>query len=297
MVTTAYPAGAPSVNGTNITVDTMLKQPKYITKAAVPSNEIFLSEFLFRQDGTGDSGAIIFQRAKRAGAYPTFGDVQEIAPMANFPLIDGDDDEWMTDLARKFGTAFRFSDEARDRNARDAFTRNTLLARNALVRQDAARCYQAFIDAGVPQRNAIAPWNSASQKIRRDIRTAQSDIKNEKLGYAADTVILNPNAALEIELNEDLQKLLPTQIPAYNPWLSPGLKNLLNINWVENEHLPEDTVIVLQRNVSGVNAVEKDTSTETLREAGEKTLVQIGRRSLPVITDPYSAIILKGVIA
>lgn len=288
--------GSPTVQGTRVTLDTILKQPKVVSRVIVPTPEVFLSTFLFRQDTT-ESGAMIFNRARANGAYPTKGDVREIAPGADFPTIQLGEDTPEVAVATKYGLAFEVTDESVQRKAYDEIGRGLLLSRNALRRQDAYRCYQAFVDAGVPTRNAVAKWNDpATANPLRDLLTAVADIRNTRLGYAANTVLINPRAALEFQLNEKIQKQVQVGNESSNPWLSPTLGRLLGLNWVENEFLPEGEVLVLQANISGVNFVERDTEVEPIRQSGQKTLVQVSRRAVPIITDPGAAVRIQGVL-
>lgn len=289
--------GAPAVNGTRVALDTITKQPKVVSRVIIPSPEVFLSTYLFRQDTT-ESGTVIFNRARANGAYPTKGDVREIAPGADFPTIQLGEETPDVEVATKHGLAFEVTDESVQRKSYDEINRGLLLARNALRRQDAYRCYQAFLDADVPTRNAVARWDDpAAANPLRDLLTSLADIRNTKLGYTATTVLINPTAALELLLNEKVQKQVQVGNEQANPWLSPNLGRLLGLNWVENEFLPEGEAILLQTNISGVNFTERDTEVEPIRQTGQKTLVQVSRRSVPIITDPLSAVRIQGVLA
>lgn len=287
---------APTVDGTRVSWDTLSKQPKAIARVIAPTPEIFLSTLLFRQDTT-DSGSVIFNRARANGAYPTKGDVREIQPGADFPTVNLGEETQDVAVVTKIGAAFEVKDESEDRKAYDEANRGLYLVRNALTRQDAYRCYQAFLDAGVPVQSATASWADATAaNPLRDLLTARAAIKNAKLGYRATTVIVNPTTALELLLNEKVQKQIQVGNESSNPWLSPGLGNLLGMNWVENEFLDEDEAIVLQQNLTGVNVVEKDTFVERHRQTGQKSLYEVSRRSVPIITDPLSAVRIQGVL-
>lgn len=292
-----YTPQAPSSEGTLITTDQLLKDPKRLARVIAPNEEIFLSTFLFTRDTT-ESGAVVFNRAKKNGAYPDRGDVQEIAPMADFPLIDVAEGEQDTAVATKHGFGFRVSKESEKRKKDSEVNKNILVGRNALVRQDANRLYKAFIDAGVPEQNAVGAWNSGTTDPRRDIRTAQAAIKNEKLGYNPVTVLINPTAALELELSDYFTSAMPRENAALNPFLSPGLGNFMRVEWVENEFVPEDEVLVLQKFVTGTNVIEWETEVDDpIQEAGQKKLYQVSRSSVPIVTDPLSVRRIRGVLA
>lgn len=287
---------APTVDGTRYTTDALLKDPKRLARVITPTPEIFLSTFLFRSDTTS-SGAVIFNQARANGSYPEKGRVEEIAPGADFPKLDLSEETVDVTVATKHGIAFEVKDESVDRKSYDEVNRALLLAQNAMVLQNANQCYRAFLDAGVPTVNAVGAWNAASADPRRDIRKAQAQIRNTKLGYRAATVLINPDALLELELNPLFAGWMPRENANLNPFLNQGLNGFLNVEWVENEFVPEDEIFILQRNVTGVDVLEKDTSVEAHRQTGQKTLYEVSRRNVPIITDPLSVVRVQGVLA
>lgn len=286
----------PEVNTARWTTADLLKDLKKLNSTVEPTPEVWLSTFLFRRDTT-ESGAFVFNQARQNGAYPDKGSVEEIAPGADFPKIDINADVVDTGVVTKQGFAFEVKDESRERKNYDEVGRAIRLGTNLMAQQNAFQLYKAFLDAGVPVQNAVAAWNSATVDPRRDIRKAQATIKNAKLGYQPRTVLVNPDALLELELNEKFASWMPRENAALNPFLNPGLHGFMGVEWVENEFVPEDEIIVLHRNITGVEVVEKDVHSEKIRQSGQKDLYEVGRRSVPVITDPMSAVIVKGVLA
>ena len=286
----------PAFNSAAYTIPDLLKDPKRLEKTIEPTPEVWLSTFLFRRDTT-QSGAVVFNQARANGAYPDKGSVEEIAPGAEFPKIDITSDRLDTAVVTKQGFAFEVKDESVQRKNYDEVGRSIRLGGNLMAQQNAAQLYNAFRDAGVPTQNAVAAWNTASVDPRRDVRTAQTTIKNTKLGYQPRTVLINPDALLELELNEKFAQWMPRENAALNPFLNPGLHGFMGVEWVENEFVPEDEIIVLQRGITGVEVVEKDVQVEKIRQSGQKDLYQVDRRSVPIITDPLSAVIVKGVLA
>jgi len=292
-MTITYPAGLPSFDGSRMTVDTLLRQPTFLQKRIVPDNRVFLSELLFRR-GTTDSGAVVYNVARTEDQYPTRGDVGYVEPGAEFPMIDFSEGENRVATAQKVGGGYIVTDEARDRNQVDVIAKGNLKVRNAVVRQDAYRVLQAFRGA-VEVVNSTATWDTA-KAMRTDVLEAVAQIKSTQLGYRPDTVLISPKTKTDLLLLDELQNYAPRERTDLNPLYSQELAGYLAMNWVENEYLPDDEAIVLQTRMTGVNVEEKPFSLEVVREGTRQRNVVIGsRRGMPVVDEPQSALIIKGV--
>lgn len=286
----------PAFNSAAYTIPDLLKDPKRIEKVIEPTPEVWLSTFLFRRDTT-DSGAVVFNQARKNGAYPDKGSVEEIAPGADFPKIDLSGEVLDAKVVTKQGFAFEVKDESTQRKNYDEVGRALRLGTNLMAQQNAAQMWQAFVDAKVPTQNAVAAWNTGGIDPRRDVLTATSAIRNTKLGYNPRTVLINPETMLELQLNEKFAAWMPRENAALNPFLNPTLNGFLGLEWVDNEFVPKDEVIVFERGITGVEVVERDVEVEDIRQTGQKTLYQVSRRSVPIITDPTSAVVIKGVLS
>lgn len=286
----------PAFNSAAYTIPELLKDPKRIEKVIEPTPEVWLSTFLFRRDTT-DSGAVVFNQARKNGAYPDKGSVEEIAPGADFPKIDLSGEVLDAKVVTKQGFAFEVKDESVQRKNYDEAGRALRLGTNLMAQQNAAQMWQAFVDAQVPTQNAVAAWNTGGIDPRRDVLTATSAIRNTKLGYNPRTVLINPETMLELQLNEKFAAWMPRENAALNPFLNPTLNGFLGLEWVDNEFVPKDEVIVFERGITGVEVVERDVEVEDIRQTGQKTLYQVSRRSVPIITDPTSAVVIKGVLS
>lgn len=286
----------PAFNSAAYTVPDLLKDPKRIERVIEPTPEVWLSTFLFRRDTT-ESGAVVFNQARKNGAYPDKGSVEEIAPGADFPKIDLSGEQLDAKVVTKQGFAFEVKDESVQRKSYDEVGRALRMGTNLMVQQNAAQLWKAFVDAQVPTQNAVAAWNTSTVDPRRDVLTATAAIRNTKLGYQPRTVLINPETMLELQLNEKFVSWMPRENAALNPFLNPTLTGFLGLEWVDNEFVPKDEVIVFQRGITGVEVVERDVEVEKIRESGQKDLYQVSRRSVPIITDPTSAVIIKGVLS
>lgn len=292
-MTITYPGGAPTVNGTRLTVDNVLKRPDFLQKRIVPDNRVFLSDLLFRKAST-TSGAVVYNVATQDPAYPTRGDAEVVEPGAEFPMIDWSDGQDMVATATKLGAGYIVTDEARDRNNMDVIAKGNAKVRNAVIRQDAYRSLAAF-RAAVPVVSSTATWDTA-KAMRTDVVKAISQIRRTQLGYSANTVLINPDTQSNLLLLDELQNLAPREDPNRNPLYSAQLADYLGVNWVVNDFVPAGEAIVLQAGMTGAVVEEKPFAIEVVREGTRQRTVVIGsRRSVPVVDEPQSAVIIKGV--
>ena len=291
----AYPAGAPSTTGTLLTVDRMLKNPTFLAKRILPPNTQFLSELLFRPSTT-DSGAVIYAEGSVDNIYPSRGDVQQIEPGGAYPMVDVDETGDKVALSTKYGAGFYVYDEAKKRNSTDVVAKGNMKVRNALLRQDAARCLTAF-DAKVPTVNSLGAWTSP--KIwKQDLLRGKSQIKGLQLGFTPDTVIISPNTETELLLLDELQNLLPREDASRNPLYNPTLSGLLSLNWVVNEFADDDKAILLQTKVTGTNVTERPLTVEVVREGTRgRDVVLADRWGMPIIDEPGSALVINGIMS
>lgn len=292
-MTLTYPAGAPTTSGTRLTVDRLLKSPTVLAKRIVTDNTPFLSELLFRQ-GTTDSGAVIYSETAIEDIYPSRGDVQEVTPGGAFPMVDVAEGLDKTALSSTFGAGYIVTDQAKSRNQLDVIAKGNMKVRNALLRQDAARCLTLF-DSKVPNIASVGAWTTTNI-WKTDLLKGKAQIAGLRLGYNPDTVIISPKTETDLLLLADLQNWLPREDPNRNPLYAPSIAGLLGFNWIVNEFASDDKAILLQTKVTGANIVEKPFGVEVIREGTLKRDVVIADKwSVPIIDEPGSALVITGI--
>src|SRR6476661_2126569 len=118
MPTFEYPLSAPSVSGTNITVDLMLNQPTRITRYLSDLTlRGYWADKVFTPGGGVSGGAILYTQLTQNELFVASGrDVQNVEPGAEFPLVTFDRPTPLTKQVEKFGGKFFVNDEAKDRN-------------------------------------------------------------------------------------------------------------------------------------------------------------------------------------
>ncbi|WNO25830.1 major capsid protein [Arthrobacter phage Altadena] len=288
-----YPAEAPNTSGTKLTVDALLKAPKVLAKRIVGDSDPFLSNLLFRSDTT-DSGAVVYGVASTDDLYPSRGDVRQIEPGAEFPMVDTAEGENAVAVASKFGAGYIVTDEARDRNQVSVIAKGNAKLRNALLRQDANRLFKSFSDA-VPVTNSVDVWTTA-KAMRTDILRGLATIEGYRLGYSANTVLIHPDRATDLLLLDELQNLSPRESATLNPLYRRDLAGYLGVNWITNQYMDPTKAIILETGVTGVNVTEKPYGVAVVREGTrERDVVIASKRSVPIIDEPLSALVIAGI--
>ncbi|MDR2294692.1 MAG: hypothetical protein LBE05_05760 [Microbacterium sp.] len=291
----AYPFAAPTVNGSTITVETMLNQPTRITRYLSDITlRNYISPLFFSTPGGVSGGAVIYDQLTLNDLFPT-RDVQEVAPGAEFPNLTSENPEPKVAAVEKHGGKFFVTDEARDRNDQGVIQREGRKIMNAVVRRQDARGI-AIVDAALaatPSQIVVGSnWNNvvtggsgqtnAAQWPGADIARAQTLADKQELGVEIDTLIVNPDQALQLRVvyGDDLSDLLSTY----------GIDNFRASNRVA-----PGTAYALAAGQPGEMRPEKALSTETWREPGtQRTWVQTDARFVSYITDPYSVFKLTG---
>ena len=295
MSTLTHTAGAPSTTKNTITVSRALKDPTRLAQRIVPETVKFLSDELFRQ-GTTDSGAVIYNEASVEGQYPSRGDVQQIEPGGVYPMVDIDEGGDKVALSTKHGAGYKVTEEAEKRNQANVVQKGNLKVRNALLRQDAARCLAAF-ESKVPTINALDPF-SVPKAAKATLLRARAQSVNLKLGYNPRTVLINPTTVTDMLLLDEIQNFAPRENTALNPLYNPSISGLWGFNWIENEFVDEDEIILLETKVTGINITENPYRVQVVPVPLEGIKYVIADKwGVPIIDEPGSALVIKGVSA
>jgi len=276
--------------GQLITVDALLKQPTQIGKRIIRKEDVFLSDYLFRGPIAVQGGAFTFSEAEEQDQYPARGDVQQIEPGGDYPMVDVAEGEQQAGRTSKFGAAYRVTYEARDDNNVNPMAKGNIKVRNAMIRSDAGRAFAAIESKTTPVA-ASADWSTASA-WEKDILTAMSVFPD---GYEPDTIIISKATALKVRLLKELKDYAPRENTDLNPLLNRSLDNLLELNWIINNRAANRAYLI-QRNTAGFVA-QSDAYGVTVvdRPENDEFLVKARRRSAPVVDEPNSVAIIEGV--
>ena len=290
----AYPLAGPTVNGSTITVETMLNQPtritRYLSDIALRN---YISPLFFSSPGGVSGGAVVYNQLTLNDLFPT-RDVQEVAPGGEFPNVTSENGEPKVAAVEKHGGKFFVLDEARDRNDPGVIQREGRKLMNAMVRRQDARSvatvdaslaalgsqtivglnWSAVVTGGASQSNASA-WPAA------DFAKVQLVADQQELGVEIDTWIMNPAqlAQLRLVYGSDYASVLASY----------------GISVAASNRVVVGTAYALAAGLVGEIRAEKMLTTETWREPEtQKTWVQTDARFVQYVTDPYSVFKVTG---
>src|SRR3954447_22372491 len=140
----AHPLGPPTVTGTKISVDTMLKAPTRITRMIMDMTlQRFVADRIYSSGGGVTGGAVVFDSVEANDLY-TARDVERVAPGAEFPIVTSARRAPGVAEVEKWGGKVWIADEARDRNDATLFTNQLRQLSNTIVRKINARAIQVL---------------------------------------------------------------------------------------------------------------------------------------------------------
>jgi hypothetical protein len=292
-----YPGAAPTVNGDKITVEQWMKNPTMLRRTLESmASQRWIADFIF-SSGDAMGGAVIYDQLTAQDLYPATGDVGEIAPGDEFPMVDTSDPTPKVAKVAKRGLMTKVTYETVRRNDRDTFARALVKLRNALVRKVDTVAF-ATLDAEplIPFVTAATVMSNAAADPINDFLGAIKVVDEADLGYHVDTVILNPAEAYKLVGRKDVRDALPRENTAINPILSRQLAGFLNIpNWVISNRQTAGKARLLQAKVCGSQRDEIPFYSRNIdKPENEAWFVQAARVTVPVITDPKSIVELRG---
>lgn len=292
---TPYPLGPPTVSGTTITVDTMLKQPTRITRVIQDITlQRFLLDQLFSSDGGVTGGAVIYDRPTANDLYLD-RDFQQIEPGAEFPIVTSQVPAPMTATVEKWGAKTFITDEARDRNDSSKLMNELRKMGNTIVRKLNQRAVEEVESVFTDFPSQVIPGNDwtavttlgtnptayADQPVG-DLVAVQLHNEAMELGMVHDTLLMNPQerARLQLIYGQNWQAVLS----------SYGYSN----TYVSNR-VAAGTAYSIASGELGSMRIEKPLGTETWREEKtERTWIQSSVRPLMYIANPFAVIKLTG---
>jgi hypothetical protein len=294
--TVAHPLGPPTVSGTTITVDWMLKQPRRITRMIMDMTlQRFVADRIFASGGGVVGGAVVYDSVEANDLYSS-RDVERVSPGAEFPIITSARRVPGVAEVEKWGGKVWISDEARDRNDSILFTNQLRQLGNTIVRKINARAIQVLeaMFTAYPARvvvsrsqalggwDAVTPYGATPSAPgtwpAADFAYAAEVAETDELGMRFDLWLLNPSNYTDLLLlygGDGIQELLSTL----------GLEI-----YVSNRITLNTAYVVAQRQV-GQMQLEQPLGTETWREPNrERTWVQASVRPLMFVDNRFAAL-------
>lgn len=293
-----YPFGSPTISGSNITVDLMLKNPTRITTYL---SDIVLQNYfadrIFLSGGDVSGGALIYTQLLANDLYAT-REVQKIAPGAEFPRVTFERPVPQVATVEKYGGKFDVTDEARDRNDMTAIQSESIKLGNTIQRQihkTALAALDASVTAiGAPVQMTGVSWKAAKSATltttataaqpAADFAEAQKKAEVFELGGQFDLWIVNP------------QEMTNFQIVYGDRW--QDVLSAWGMDMVASNIVTAGSAYVVAERQVGELRFEKPLTTVTYREdERETTWVQSSVRPVCAVTRPFSVLKVTGLAA
>jgi hypothetical protein len=292
-----HPLAAPTVSGTNITVDMMLNNPTRITRMISDlSLQRFIADRVFGSGGGVTGGAVVYDVAERNELYAT-RDVKKVEPGGEFPVVQAE--RFAPDVAvvEKWGGKVWIPDEARDRNQSVTFTNKIRQLTNTIIRKINQRAIEE-LNAAISTYSQTMGGNSwadvvvggagqspADEWPAADFAHAWQAAEEDELGITYDLFLLNPQEYAQLVIIYGAQGL-------------QDLLNALNITIYVSNRVTAGKMIGVASGQVGEMRIEKPLSTETWRQPErQRTWTQTDVRPVFFVDNPYAVLEVTGLAA
>lgn len=261
-----FPLSPATVQNGSITVDMFVKEPTRISRYVsdiVQAN--LVSQFLFTTVGA-TGGAILFDRLEKNDALAN-QNPGVIAPGAEFPSMDAGRSEPIVERVVKTGGKYEVTREAQIRNNPTLLQRGAGRVANTMVVDIDTRAFNALSATLGSFEGALtvmsSGWASAAKvansaktavtgdgQIVSDLLDAQALIDETRLGYKADSLILNPKDSVTLK-----------KVFGIKMWRE--ILNDMELKLYKTSAVKPGEGFVLQSRAAGVMGVEDPISTDS----------------------------------
>jgi hypothetical protein len=294
----AYPYGLPSVSGTSLSLDWLVREPRRITRAlANIALQRFYVDRIFSPSGPIVGGAVVYEQLQSNDLYAA-RDIRRVEPGDEFPVVTFERGVPLTAQVEKFGGKFPITDEAVRRNepgrviraiGQLANTINRKIQQRALAELTAAVTAASRTAAGTSW-STYAALTEANRTLTTgpiaDLTAVEAANEALELGYDYDFAIMNPQEWRNLRLLAD-----GTAAGARAILQDSGINGV----WVTNRKAAGTVYWLSQGNV-GELGYEVPLSTETWRDKDGKQQTWYQSFLLPIVyvTDPYAILETTG---
>ncbi|MCK7676373.1 hypothetical protein [Corynebacterium pygosceleis] len=307
-------------DGNKMTVDQMLKDPRFIPNMILKSLEgAFIEDVIFRDGGTND-GVVAYREA--ASRYLN-DDAQDVAEFAEIPVSDMNHGKLHSVIGVKRALAIRVSWEMRHFDRIDQLNAQITALQNTMIRDSVRSALGAFNAADIGTMSASKAWNQSGGDPIKDISDAIEKVQlaapegaddDDTFGYNPNVLLLPTSAWTAMKRNDLVQRLYVGNVADRNPLLSTtdqtyqgdtgfvydGLHVLLS-RWV-----PKNTAYVLESGVAGFRSDAQPLSfTPAYAEGGNQETggptqswrVDAFRHGIRACDNPKAVVKITGVTA
>lgn len=296
----SYPLGAPTVSGTQITVDVLLQNPTRITRdIARLADQQFFASRVFSDAGGVQGGALIFELPPSV-ATDLFAErgVQEIAPGQEHPIMTFLRGVPVVTKPRKLGGKWFVTKEQRARNDVRVVQRAMVQTANtiALTLDTLAISVLNAAISGNSRTVAGQSWataagttfttRSGTNQASADLLAARKLAELEQRGIRLDSALIHPNQELSLAEAASAMGITIDQIFAI-----AGINN-----WFSSARVTAGTAILYQSGQVGGWANEFPlTQAVWYENETERTWYQWNVSPAVFVDNPYAVVELTGI--
>lgn len=303
-----YPIPSSSIIGNATVAQTIafLKSPTLLARrlADILSAENFMAHAILQQRYTITGGVLAYFEDETVLADET---PETVAPGGNFPDLTLSEDALKMLAASKVGFGTRVTDEAVGRETIAPLDRALAKLANTLVSDFDTKTLSVIQSAATGTLTGAA-WTTGKQ-IVADVAKAKAQIRNQKLGYVADTVVLSETQWAAVV--PTLLELLPRE--ADSPLVTGSFPSIMGVTWLTSSFLPANwaPLIFDATNLGGIGheavpsqeyasvatVVPNDASNvEVARYRGENdsTRIVLRKCDVPVVRNPKAGVQITG---
>jgi len=187
----AFPAGAPTLSGDNLTISRFLQNPAFLTRRLRDYRDLrFVSDQLLTQRFRSQGGAVLYEQSE---PNVTDRSVESVAAGSEYPYANLATGTAAIAAVQKWGQKVLLTDEEISRNqyGMAALDRQLRKVVNTIISQVDSISMSA-IYAAITQTIAVTTaWDGVTPVFLRDVLKAKAVIAKLNQGYNPDTLALN----------------------------------------------------------------------------------------------------------
>lgn len=274
-----YPAGAPTLSGALLTIDTLLKSPTQIRRRLQTLSDLrFVADQLLTQRFRSSGGAVL---AEQNPTVVNTRAVRAVAPGAEYPYANPSDGNPALLAVQNWGQAERLTDARIKRhiNGGDELDRVLRVLVNSIISKVDAVAIAAIASNVTATQPAIAGWEGDNARMLRDIELAKAQMTGLNRGFAPDTILMSDEKGAYFLSDEKVQaarRRETTDNPVYTGMID-RISGLTPV-FTSASNLPSDDIWIIDSTQLGGMADEMEVDPGyTVAEMG----VQVQSRRMP----------------
>lgn len=298
-----YPAPPPTINNNLVTTHRLLQSPRLITRRLQTLTDLrFVSDLILTGRLRSQGGAVL---AEQSEPIRNPRDARSIAPGAEYPRSPLGIGTAVLAAVRKWGQTVPVTDEEIKRSVYggevvDRALRKTV---NTVISKVDEITLSVVASQVTNMHQAIAPWDSNSARLWRDVALAAAKIKGLNMGYVPDTLLMSDTKAA-LMMTDDIIAQLRRRETTDNPIYTGEMDRIgpYRILTTIEANLPSDDVLLFDSRQLGSMADETEVDpgyAQTDRGVQVKTIrvdktdsfdIQARRLTVPVVQEPGAGI-------